>query len=78
MLIKPNKGLGVGTWVAQSIKCAALGFGSGLDLKVVRWSPLSKESVCPSPPAPPHALSLSQINKISKKKKPNWEDIYVK
>lgn len=54
------------------------GFGSGYDLRIMRWSPswgslLSGVSAgeSPSPSAPPSArsLSLSLSNKISKKKK---------
>ena len=28
-------------WVVQSVKCLTLDFGSGHDLRVVRWSPAS-------------------------------------
>ena len=28
-----------GAWVVQSVKCPTLGFGSGRDLRVMRWSP---------------------------------------
>ena len=30
-----------GTWVAQSVKHLTLGFGSGCNLRVKRWSPVS-------------------------------------
>ena len=51
----------MGTWVAQSVKCLTLGFGSGCDLRVLRSSPTAglhaqggvclAFSVC-APPAP--------------------------
>jgi len=62
--------MGRGTWVAQSVKRPTLGFGSGRDLRVVRWSPasgsaLSRESACDSLSPPlslPTTHALSQIN----------------
>ena len=56
------KGEARGAWVAQSVKCPVLGFGSGHDLRIMRLSPtlgavLSTES--PSPP--PASLSLSLL-----------------
>ena len=65
-------------WVAQSVECPTLGFGSGHDLRVVRLSPasgsaLSGESVCdslsPSPlPYPPllHSLLRARARAHSK------------
>ena len=38
-------GEGGGTWVAQSIKHLALGFSSGHDLRVMRWSPVAGSSM---------------------------------
>ena len=58
-----------GTWMAQSVKCPTLGFGSGHDRRVMRLSPASGSDWCgvclrfslshslPTPP-PPHAHSL--------------------
>ena len=57
--------------MAQSTEHLTLGFSSGHDLRVVRWSPtadsmLSRESaedsLSPSLSAPPSALFVSQIN----------------
>lgn len=64
-----------GTWVTPSLKHLTLGFGSGLGLRVVRWSPASVSTLsgasapdspsCSAPP-PTHAclciLAVSQIN----------------
>ena len=84
-----------GTWVVQSVKHPTLGFGPGHDYRVVipgswDWAPCqaphSAWSLLKilSPFAPPtHALSLSlsQINKFSKKKmcsnKPSSNAIYT-
>ena len=58
--------------MAQSVACRTLGFGSGHDLRVVRWSPrsgsaFSRESAWESlsllTSALPPPLSISQINK---------------
>ena len=73
------------TWVAQSFKHPTLGFSSSHDLRALEWSPrvglYSQRgvclkfslsfSLCPSPPAHAHTLSLSQkISRfISTKKK---------
>ena len=63
-----------GAWVAQSVKCATLDFGSGQDLLVVRSSPewgstptvqslLEIFSLHPPLSAPPLlTLSLSKLN----------------
>ena len=56
--------------MAQSVEHPTLDFGS-VDFRVVRLSlmlgsRLSRKSACPSPSAPP--LTLSQINKMFKKK----------
>ena len=72
-----------GAWVAQSVERQTLGFSSGHDLRVVRWSlplheALPSHGIClkfslrvPAPPpacALPLSLSLSLSNKILRKK----------
>ena len=54
-----------GVWVAQSLEHLTLDFGSGHDLRVVRWSPMSGSVLCEEPASeslsvPPHLL-LSKI-----------------
>ena len=54
-----------GAWVAQSIKCLALDFGSGHDIRVVRSNPrlgsaLGVEPAGDSPSAPACPTSLSK------------------
>ena len=73
------KGLSWGTWVAQSVKCPTLGFGSGHDLMIHEFKPHVRlcadgaepawDSLSLSLFAPPLlALSLSlKINKLFKK-----------
>lgn len=36
--------------MVQSVKCPTVGFGSGLDFRVVRWSPTSGSALGVEPP----------------------------
>ena len=67
-----------GAWVAQSIKCPTLGFGSGYDFMVCEFEPhiglsavspepASDPCSCPPTLVPPSAHSLSKINKRKKR-----------
>ena len=47
----------VDTWVAQSVECPTLDFGSGHDLRVVGSSPMSQREILSS------SASLSLMNK---------------
>ena len=61
-----------GARVAQSVKRLTLGLGSSHDLRVLGWRPqsasaLSRESVRPSPSAPPPCSLLSVYISLSNK-----------
>ena len=46
-----GKTKGWGTWVAQMVKTLTLGFESGHDIRVVRWSPVAEGSALGVEPA---------------------------
>lgn len=65
-----NPVISQGTWVAQSVECPTLYFGSGHDFRATRRNPVSGfvlseecawDSLLPSPTAPPP--SKNNINK---------------
>ena len=72
-----------GVWVAQSVKCSTLGFGSGGDLRVVRSIPKlcslprlesAWDSLSPSAPPTSHVHSLPLNKENLKKQKQRWKN----
>ena len=80
-----SKAITCDTWVAQSVECLALGFGSGCDLRVLalqpcvglclQWGSLLEDSLslsfCRPPPPPRSCVHIQLLSNTSLKKVKN-------